>query len=140
MFQTCGNILRLFPTFFEDGSAILEYNIIGEVEVDEIRNVIYQNTQIEKDDIVVNIEDERLSVELPFMELEPISELDGKISLIFPESIQTVEVASVGPIDLSSSFVVIYSMFCIVFLIGFILSVKGTILFFKVRAHKLEVK
>lgn len=123
MLQTYNSILRLIPYFFENGSAIIEYNITGQVEVDEIQNIIYKNTDIKKDNIIITLDKEKLLIELPYIDIGMTSELDEKISRKLSDSIEAVHVVSIGPMDLNEKSIIIFSMFCMVFILGFIIFV-----------------
>ena len=78
-------------------------------------------------------------IELPYIDIGITSELDEKISHKFSDSIEVVQVTSIGPIDLNGKFVMIFSTFCMVFLIGFIFFVKGILLFIKARGQKEQL-
>jgi len=133
MLQTYSNIIRLIPSFFDNGSAVLEYNITSQVPVDEIKNIIYKNTDIEKDNIIIKVEDKKLLIELPYIEIETTRALDDKISFKFSESIEVLQVTSIGPIDLNEKFIIVFFMLCMVFLIGLVCFVKGLLLFFYIE-------
>ena len=130
--QTYSNITRMTPNNFQSGSTIMEYNITKQVDIDEIKNIIYKNANIEKDDIIINIEEERkMRIEFAYVDIEIAKELDEIIERNFVDSIEILNVTSIGPLELSSKFVIIFSILCIVFVIGAVLFAKGLFLLIK---------
>jgi hypothetical protein len=127
----------MMPHIFENGSTIMEYNIIKQVDTDEIKSIIYKNTNIEKDKISINVEESNLRIEFDYVDIEKRRELEKIIGSKFDESIQAFHMASFGPQDLNSKFIIIFSIYFIIFITGVICFVIGIFLFIKKLKKKI---
>lgn len=134
-FNTIYQVTTLFSeTEMSEGYSIMEYSVIGQLDLDKLQNLITDETGMALKDIVVNIEDKRLRIEMKYLDFVQLKELDQTINNYFNASIKNISINTFSPFDTSTlsrfkhlnwDLKVKFIGYIVIFIIGIILLVLG---------------
>ena len=132
----CSRNLLTMSNVLDSSATILEYEILNDIDNNELRIEISENTGQKLDEILINQKNNRLRIEFDLIDKEKLENLERNIDEIYKDDIQIVVSHLIGSTKLNKNFYIIISVLAIFLIIGVIMILKGIVM---IKIEKRDV-
>lgn len=115
----CSRNLIITSNVLDPSATILEYKILNDIDNNELRTEISENTGQKLDEILINQKNNRLRIEFDLIDEEKLENLEKNINELYKDDMQIVASHLIGTTKLNRNFYIIMSLLAIFLIIAF---------------------
>ena len=124
----CSRNLLTMSNVFDSSATILEYEILNDIDSNELRIEISENTGQKLDEILINQKNNRLRIEFDLIDNEKLENLEKNIDELYKDDIRIVASHLIGATKLNKNSYIIMSLLAIFLIIGVTMIWKGIVI------------
>ncbi|MDM8534643.1 hypothetical protein QUF55_08105 [Clostridiaceae bacterium HSG29] len=133
----CSRNLLIESNIFDTSATILEYEILNDIDNNELQAEISENTGQKLDEILIKQKNNRLRIEFDLIDNEKLENLERNIDELYKEDIQIISSHLIGTEKLNMNFYMIIALLAIFLIIGVTMIWKGLVM---LKAEKRDMK